>query len=55
MLFDKRVEYNNLRKVPFSSSYFCYGILPKQIIFEKITIDKNSVSRMTNDLAEIFG
>jgi len=36
LMFDKRMEFNNNKKITFSSSYFCYNLLPKQIIMEKI-------------------
>jgi hypothetical protein len=36
LMFDKRIEYSRSKRVPFSSSYFCYKVLPKQIIMEKI-------------------
>lgn len=36
LMFDKRIEYNNLKKITFSSSYFCYNFLPKQIIMEEL-------------------
>lgn len=34
LMFDKRIKYNDMNKITFSSSYFCYNILPKQIIME---------------------
>lgn len=36
LMFDKRIEYNGIKKITFSSSYFCFNILPKQIICEKL-------------------
>lgn len=36
LMFDKRIEYNNNKKITFSSSYFCYNFLPEQIIMEFI-------------------
>ena len=32
LMFDKRIDYNNNKRITFSSSYFCYKFLPKQII-----------------------
>ena len=39
LMFDKRMEFinpkNNTKgKITFSSSYFCYDLLPKQLIME---------------------
>lgn len=36
LMFDKRIKFNNLNKITFSSAYFCYNFLPKQIIMENI-------------------
>jgi hypothetical protein len=36
LMFDKRIEYSENKKVPFSSSYFCYKMLPKQIIMHTL-------------------
>jgi hypothetical protein len=40
LMFDKRIKFtkNNKveNKITFSSSYFCYDFLPKQIIIEKL-------------------
>lgn len=32
LMFDKRIEYSEEKKITFSSSYYCYKILPQQII-----------------------
>ena len=37
LMFDKRIKYNN-NKITFSSSYFCFNFLPKQIICEKLNL-----------------
>lgn len=41
LMFDKRMKFENNgevnNKITFSSSYFCFNILPKQIIMEKLT------------------
>ncbi len=34
LMFDKRIEYNDKKRIPFSSSYYCYNLLPKQIVME---------------------
>ncbi|MBQ7798073.1 MAG: tRNA (adenine-N(6)-)-methyltransferase [Clostridia bacterium] len=36
LMFEQRVQYNNLNKITFSSSYYCWNVLPKQIIMEKL-------------------
>lgn len=40
LMFDKRMKFNNNGivedKITFSSSYFCYNFLPKQIIMERL-------------------
>ena len=53
LLFDKRVQYNDQNRVPFSSSYFCHKLLPKQIIFESLTIEKK-MSRMHADMEKLL-
>lgn len=34
LLFDKRVQFTEKNAAYFGSSYFCYRVLPKQIVFE---------------------
>lgn len=36
LMFDKRIEFNGNKKITFSSSYYCYNFLPKQIIMRKL-------------------
>ena len=36
LMFEQRVQYNNMNKITFSSSYYCWNVLPKQIIMEKL-------------------
>ena len=38
LMFEQRIKYNELNKITFSSSYYCYNFLPKQIIMEKLSI-----------------
>ena len=38
LMFEQRIQYNNTNKITFSSSYYCYNLLPKQIIMEKLNI-----------------
>jgi hypothetical protein len=44
LMFDKRIKYENngivQDKITFSSSYYCYNFLPKQIIMEFLNIVK---------------
>lgn len=40
LMFDKRINYNENKKITFSSSYYCYNFLPKQIIMENLIIQK---------------
>jgi hypothetical protein len=36
LMFDQRIDFSGDKKITFSSSYFCYNLLPKQIIMEKL-------------------
>lgn len=36
LMFDKRITYGQGKKITFSSSYYCRGLLPKQIIMESL-------------------
>ena len=36
LMFEQRVEFNGMKKITFSSSYYCYGLLPKQIIMMRL-------------------
>jgi hypothetical protein len=42
LMFDKRIDFNenskvkSKKKITFSSSYYCYNLLPKQIIMEHL-------------------
>jgi hypothetical protein len=43
LMFDKRMKFNNPDgrsndKITFSSSYYCWNFLPKQIIMEELTV-----------------
>lgn len=40
LMFDKRIEYNGNKKITFSSSYYCWNFLPKQIIMRKLNTKK---------------
>ncbi len=49
LLFDKRIQYDCNNRIPFGSSYFCWNLLPKQIIFEELKVIKGQCSRMYQD------
>lgn len=34
LMFDKRIKFDERNKITFSSSYYCYDFLPKQIIMK---------------------
>lgn len=36
LMFDKRIDFDGQKKITFSSSYYCYNFLPKQIIMEEL-------------------
>ena len=36
LMFEQRIQFNNQNKITFSSSYYCWNLLPKQIIMEKL-------------------
>jgi hypothetical protein len=36
LMFDKRIQFDNQQKITFSSAYYCWGVLPKQIIMETL-------------------
>lgn len=36
LMFDRRIEFSNNKKITFSCSYFCRDLLPKQIVMEKL-------------------
>ncbi len=36
LMFEQRIQFDNQNKITFSSSYFCWNFLPKQIIMEKL-------------------
>lgn len=40
LMFDKRIQYDNQKKITFSSSYYCWNFLPKQIVMEELVLDK---------------
>ena len=52
LMFDKRIRFLNTgddnTKITFSSAYFCYNLLPKQIIMENLQIPKASLTGVEN-------
>ena len=50
LMFDKRMKFvspdgRDNDKITFSSSYYCWNFLPKQIIMEELNVPKKRVSR----------
>lgn len=50
LMFDKRMKFHSPDgrqndKITFSSSYYCWNFLPKQIIMEELIVPKNSNSQ----------
>jgi hypothetical protein len=50
LMFDKRMKFispddRSNDKITFSSSYYCWNFLPKQIIMEKLQVPKQQQSR----------
>ena len=50
LMFDKRMKFNSPDgrsndKITFSSSYYCWNFLPKQIIMEELDIGKSNKSK----------
>ena len=50
LMFDKRMEFNQSdgkvnNKITFSSSYYCWNFLPKQIIMEELNVPPKKVSQ----------
>lgn len=50
LLFDRRIQFTEKNAAYFGSSYFCYKILPKQIVFENLSQSKYEKSRMCQDM-----
>ena len=42
LMFDKRIKYNENNKITFSSSYYCWNFLPKQIIMRNLDTKKTA-------------
>ena len=52
LMFDKRMKFispdgRDNSKITFSSSYYCYNMLPKQIIMEELNVTGKEVSQAT--------
>ena len=43
LMFDKRMKFDNRDKITFSSSYFCWNVLPKQIVMKLLRKEKTAV------------
>ena len=51
-MFDKRMKFlspdgRDNDKITFSSSYYCYDILPKQIIMERLDVPPKKLAQKT--------
>ena len=58
LMFDKRMKFispdgRDNDKITFSSSYYCYDILPKQIIMEELDVPPKKVSHKSTSLARL--
>ena len=56
LMFDKRMKFispdgRDNDKITFSSSYYCYNILPKQIIMEELDVPPKKVSTKSGSKA----
>jgi len=56
LMFDKRMKFHSPDgrpndKITFSSSYYCWNMLPKQIIMEKLTVPPSKLARRTRSEA----
>ena len=60
LMFDKRMKFvspdgRNNDKITFSSSYYCWNLLPKQIIMEDLDMTPNKVSQnISNALTDVL-
>ena len=54
LLFDKRIQFTEKNAAYFGSSYFCYKVLPKQIVFENLSRSKYEQSRMSEDMKSLI-
>ena len=55
-MFDKRMKFispdgRDNDKITFSSCYYCYNILPKQIIMEELNVPPKKVSTKSGSMA----
>lgn len=60
LMFDKRMKFNmpdgrENDKITFSSSYYCWNLLPKQIIMEELNVPKKQRKVVPNALTEALG
>lgn len=50
LVLDKRIDFTGKNANYFNTSYFCWNILPNQIIFEKIEIDPTCAKQQMKEL-----
>jgi len=56
LMFDKRMKFHSPDgrsndKITFSSSYYCWDFLPKQIIMEELNVPKSKLAQKTRSEA----
>ncbi len=51
LMFDERIEYTNIsrEKINFSSAYYCWNFLPKQIIMRSLKENKDQLKLKIGD------
>ena len=54
LLFDKRIQFTEKNAAYFGSSYFCWKVLPRQIVFENLNRSKYEESRMADDMRKLI-
>ena len=54
LLFDKRIQFTEKNAAYFGSSYFCWEVLPRQIVFENLNRSKYEESRMADDMRKLI-
>ena len=47
MILDGRVDFTGKKSTWFNTSWFCYNVLPKQLIFEKLEKSNNNENNKT--------
>ena len=58
LMFDKRMKFHSPDgrandKITFSSSYYCWNFLPKQIIMEELNVPKSKLAQRSRSAAKL--